>query len=185
MEDIKLVRKLVKLQILCMRYVERHTSLKCRTQRDIDRIITSNKLTCTYGEAIENLYNNIKKYCKNNSYLMEEVLKLKSNIDNSNIKEYRFGLQPQKKFTEKEKELDYEMLKRMLYMTGEMVGIKDVIEYLDGAATESAVKQACQQERLLNTKKVGKSWIVHIPECMSYWNIPDVDEKHLYKDYVY
>ena len=75
------------------------------------------------------------------------------------------------------------MLKRKFFMINEMVGIKELCSIL--GLTESAVKQACQQERLLNTKKIGKNWMVHIPECRAYWNIPDEDEKHLYKDYIY
>ena len=183
MEHLDIIRLLVKLQILCVRYVERHTNLRCNTHKDMDRIIMNNKLTCTYGEAVENLYNNIIKYCKENSYMTEEVLKLKDSINNSNIKELRFGLEPQKKFTEEERHLDYEMLKRKFFMINEMVGIKELCSIL--GLTESAVKQACQQERLLNTKKIGKNWMVHIPECRAYWNIPDEDEKHLYKDYIY
>ena len=70
-------------------------------------------------------------------------------------------------------------------MTNCMVKIKDAIKELNNKVTETAIKQACQQERLLNTKKVGKTWMVHIPECRAYWNIPDVEEKHLYKDYIY
>lgn len=185
MENINLVRRLTKLHILCMRYVERNTSLKCKTFRDMDRIITGNKLTCTYGEAVENLQDNIKKYCNNSSYLTEEILRLKKDIENSNIRDLRFGVEPQRKFTKEEKELDDEMLKRKFFMTNCMVKIKDLVEALDNKVTETAVKQACQQERLLNTKKIGKSWMVHIPECRAYWNIPDSEEKHLYKDYVY
>ena len=90
--------------------------------------------------------------------MTEEVLKLKESINNSNIKELRFGLEPQKKFTEEEKLLDYEMLKRKFFMINEMVGIKELCSIL--GLTESAVKQACQQERLLNTKKIGKNWMV-------------------------
>lgn len=183
MENKMLIKNLVKLQILCVRWVERHTSLLCKTHRDIDRIITANKLTCTYGVAAENLYTNIKKYCSNSNYLLEEILKLKDNINNSNIKDLRFGVEPQKQFTEEEKELDTEMVKRKLFMLTEMVGIKEAAEIL--GLTETAIKQACQQERLLNTTKVGKSWLVHIPECRAYWNILDKDEKHLYKDYIY
>ena len=179
MENIELVRKLTKLQILCMRYVERNTSLRCRSFRDMDRIITKNKLTCTYREAVENLQDNIKKYCNNSSYLTEEILNLKENMNNSSIKDLRFGIEPQKKFTEEENRLDEEMLKRKFFMTNCMVKIKDAIKELNNKVTETAIKQACQQERLLNTKKVGKTWMVHIPECRAYWNIPDVEEKHL------
>ena len=185
MENIDLVRMLVKLQVLCVRYVERNTSLKCKTHRDMDRILMANKLTCTYKEAVENLYNNIKKYCANSSYLIEETLKLKDNINNSNIANLRFGVEPQKKFIEEEKQLDDEILKRKFFMINEMVGIKDLVELLENKVTETAVKQACQQERLLNTRKIGKSWMVHIPECRAYWNIPDTNENHLYKDWVY
>ncbi|MDU7085933.1 MAG: hypothetical protein E6344_19790 [Clostridium sp.] len=188
MENKILIKMLVKLQVLCARYVERNTSLRCATHRDLDRIIMANKLTCTYGEAVENLINNIKKYCKENNYLMEEAIKLEGAIKESNIKNLRFGLEPKIEFTKEEKELDMEMVKRKFFMINEMVGIKEACELLtteEKELTESAVKQACQQERLLNTKKVGKTWLVHIPECRSYWNVPDMDESHLYKDWEY
>ena len=61
--------------------------------------------------------------------------------------------------------------------------IKYIVENL--GLTESAVKQACQQQRILNTKKIGKSWIVHIPECRAYWNIQDTDNSHLYQNWEY
>jgi hypothetical protein len=148
----------------------------------MDRVLTNNKLTCTYHQAVENLKSNIKMYCKSD-YLLESVLKLEAEIEDSNISNLRFGLEPQKKFSDLEKELDTEMLKRKLFMITEMVGIKDAAEML--GLTETAIKQACQQERLLNTKKISKLWLVHIPECKEYWNIKDEDEKDLYKDYVY
>ena len=68
-------------------------------------------------------------------------------------------------------------------MENGFVGIKDIAKYL--GLTESAVKQACQQNRLLNTRKIGKTWLVHIPECRAYWGIPDTDVTHLYKDWEY
>lgn len=66
-----------------------------------------------------------------------------------------------------------------------MVSIKDVVGIFNNVVTESAVKQACQQERLLNTKKIGKTWIVNIEECRAYWNIPDTENSHLYNDWIY
>lgn len=182
MESKLLIKEMVKLQILCVRWVERNTNLQCATFGDIDRILKGGKYTITYNEAMKNLKTNIDKYCKNN-YLMESALKLEYDIKQSEISTLRFGLEPQRKFTELESELDTEILKRTLFMTTEMVGIKYIVENL--GLTEGAVKQACQQERLLNTKKMGKNWMVHIPECRSYWNIPDTDSKHLYKDWKY
>ena len=42
-----------------------------------------------------------------------------------------------------------------------------------------------QQERLLNTEKIGRDWRVHLPECRAYWNIPYTDEKDIYYDLKY
>lgn len=185
MENNEMVKLLAKLQVLCMRYVERNTQLRCYTMRDMERIITANKLTCNYGDAVDNLYDNIKKYCGSCSYLMDNALQLKEAMHNSDMKNMRFGIEPVKKFTEQEKELDSELIKNQLFYTGEMVGIKDIVKILGNVVTESAVKQACQQERLLNTKKLSHSWIVHIEECRAYWNVPDTDDSHLYKNWIY
>lgn len=178
----EIVKELVKLQILCVRWVERNTSLKCFTFGDMDRILKAGKSTVTYKEAVENLKMNIERHCKSD-YLLTSILQLGQSIEKSEISGLRFGIEPQKKFTEIEKELDIEILKRTLYMTSGMVSIKRIGEIL--GLTEGAVKQACQQERLLNTQKVGKTWLVHIEECRAYWNIPDTDESHMYKDWVY
>lgn len=183
MENKEIVKQLVKLQILCMRWVERNTNLKCSTHRDMDRILTSNKLTCTYGDAVQNLKDNIIRFCGESSYLLEKVAKLQEEITESSIKDLRFGLEPQKNFTQEEKELDNYKLQRTFFMINEMVGIKFIVDAL--GLTESQVKQACQQERLLNTKKIGRNWMVHIPECRAYWNMQDTEEGHLYKDWEY
>lgn len=182
MNEKEMVKQLVKLQILTIRWIERNTNLKCSTHRDMDRVLTANKLTCTYSQAVYNLKSNIKKY-SNNSYLNEEIIKLEKAIMESNLKDLRFGVEPQKKFTKKEHELDTYKLQVTFFMINEMVGIKYIVENLGIA--ETTVKQACQQERLLNTKKIGKNWMVHIPECRAYWNIPDTCENNLYKDWIY
>ena len=119
--EAKLVKKLAKLNILCVRYVERHTNLRCPTWRDVNRVITANKLTCKYGDAVNNLYKNIMKLCKNSEYLTGEIIKLKEEIEQSNIKELRFGVLPQKKFTERESELDEGLIKCQFYYNSEMV----------------------------------------------------------------
>ena len=140
------------------------------------------KRTVTYGEAVHNLKMNIEKHCKND-YLIESVSKLKEDIANSDICDLKFGVEPKGGFSKLENMLDTEGLNRRFFMLNEMVGIKYIVENL--GLTDSAVKQACQQERLLNTKKIGNNWMVHIPECRAYWNIPDTEEGGLYKDWVY
>lgn len=63
----------------------------------------------------------------------------------------RFGLEPQRKFTEEEKELDAHKMSWYFFMLNEMVSIKDAAEILK--IDHDTIKQAAQQERLLNTKK--------------------------------
>lgn len=183
MKNKELVKELVKLQILCVRWVERNTNLSCSTQRDMDSVLTKNKFTCTYAEGVMNLKNNIEEYCKESKYLLENVVELEIKIKNSSIAKCRFGLEPQKKFTEEEKNLNEYMLKRTLFMINEMVGIKYITE--NYGLTDGAIKQACQQERLLNTKKVGKSWMVHIPEVLNYWNVTRKNKNSIYDNWEY
>ncbi len=52
-----------------------------------------------------------------------------------------------------ENELDQYVLRRTFFMITSMVTIKDASELLD--IPEITIKQACQQERLLNTEKLG------------------------------
>lgn len=181
----KLVQQLSKLNILCMRYVERHTSLRCITWRDVNRIIMGGKLTCNYNDGVNNLYKNIMKFCKNSKYLTEEITKLKGEIEQSSIKNLRFGLEPQKRFTQLEDELNRVLINSQFYYNTEMVEIKDMVNILNNKVTESAIKQACQQERLLNTRKVGATWLVNIPECRAYWNVPNTDESYVFYKFTY
>lgn len=170
MENKKLIKEMAKLQVLCVRWIERNSKIEFETYGDLDRILLEGKFTVTYKEGVKNLKKNIENFCKNN-YLLEAVSKLEEDINNSEISSLRFGLEPRIKFTDLEKELDMEMLRRKLYMINKMASIKFVAEHL--RITESAIKQACQQERLLNTRKVSNTWEVHIPECIKYWNLEE------------
>lgn len=173
MTNMEIVKKMAKLNILCARYSERHNIIRCKTWRDIDRLITGNKLTIKYKDAADVLYNNISKICGANEYLVKSALELKVEIYNSDIKDLRLGLEPQRKFTDEENKLDQELIRQKFFYNSEMLEIKEAVEILNGTVTESAIKQACQQERLLNTQKIGKTWLVSGPECRAYWNIPD------------
>ena len=113
MNNKELVIKLADLQIELVEYVEKHTNLRCLTQRDFHRILTNNKLTCTYGLATKNLYNNVVEFASSNLELLNEVEKLKSEVENSSIKDLRFGF-PQKNITEEERELHTLMLRHQL-----------------------------------------------------------------------
>lgn len=165
-EDI--VKRLVELQVYTMRWVERNTELRCFDSRGMERLITKNKLTCTYLYAAETLVETIKTYCKSD-YLLEEAIKLLDIVKISDIREHRFGYNPQNRFNEEEDRLDNIKTIKAIQMIGYLNSIKDVAKELK--LPESRIKQACQQERLLNTKKVGKTWLVDKKECEKYWNL--------------
>lgn len=170
MSNEDLVYRLVKLRHLFVLEVERNTDLVCKTYRDLDRIFMKQHLCISYGKAIENLIGCITRFYPT-SMFKEEALSLKDDILNSPIRDLRFGLRPQRRFTEEELALDNYLLRCTLFLQCSMTEIKVIAEKL--GLTVGQIKQACQQERLLNTKKVGGSWEVSINECRKYWNIPE------------
>ena len=82
MTNMEIVKKMAKLNILCARYSERHNIIKCKTWRDIDRLITGNKMTIKYKDAADVLCTNISKMCGANEYLVKSALELKVEIYN-------------------------------------------------------------------------------------------------------
>lgn len=170
MSNEDLVYRLVKLRHLWVCEVERNSDLVCKTYRDLDIIFMNRHLCTTYGKAIENLIEWMNKIYPN-SIFKEEALSLREDILNSPIRDLRFGLEPQRRYTKDESELDNYLLRCTLFLHCAMKEIKIVAEQL--GLTVGQIKQACQQERLLNTKKVGATWEVNIHECRKYWNIAE------------
>jgi hypothetical protein len=118
MSNKELVIKLVDLEFSLVNYIEEHKKLKFKSHRDVNRIITANKLCCTYGFAVQYLYRVavkfIPKYVRNTELLLDEITKLKDEVENKELKDLRFGLQPKYKFSEEETELNTLMLRHQL-----------------------------------------------------------------------
>lgn len=176
---MELVERLMKLNILYIREMERRGIIKIKNMGQLTEPLGVHSQNLTIVKATNYLKNKIDKD-SNIAYLKDEISELQEEINNSSIKNYKFW---NGKFSKEENKLDNLVMKRLFFMETSFAGIKQAEEYT--GVTESTIKQACQQERLLNTKKLGKSWLVHLPEVRAYWNIPDVDEKHLYKDWEY
>lgn len=178
----RIVCDLAKAHILLIRYVERNTTLRVMTMRDMERVLQGGSLTCTYGKAIANLKQHAYKLVENET-LLSLIVDLEKEINENDIRDLRFGIQPHKPFSSIENELDNLLLRRQLYMTNEMMPISVVAEKL--GIKDTTIKQAAQQERLLNTQKLGKTWLVHLPECEAYWNKNCHKEGNLYLKYIY
>ena len=120
MEEMKkLVGDLAILNVGLIKEVEEKTRLRVHTYRDVDRIIMNGKMTITYGESIKILEENIRKYKGSNS-LFKRAITLKEKILDSPIKDLRFGLEPQKRFTKTEHELDRLFTVKQLEELGKM-----------------------------------------------------------------
>ncbi len=176
---MKLVEKLMKLNILYIREMERRRIIKIKNMGQLTEPLGIHSQNLTILKATNYLKNKIDKG-SNIKYLKDEISKLQEQILNSKIKDYKFW---NGNLNEEENKLDDLVIKRLFFMETGFVGITQAEEYT--GITGSAIKQACQQERLLNTKKLGKSWLVHLPEIRAYWNVPDKDEKSLSKDWEY
>ena len=184
-ENEKMVRKLAKLQFLYIRWMERHVFRNMfRSYGKANEVINpkiGNMVIEKYKDGVEHLRKLAERNCKNED-IVNAIKELEKDIKKSEIAELRFGLN-NGTFTDKEVKLDNLLLRSQLFMNGNMVGIKYIVENF--GLSESTVKQACQQERLLNTRKVGNNWMVHIPEVKAYWEIPDNDEDNLYYGWKY
>ncbi|APR02742.1 hypothetical protein CLQ_13423 (plasmid) [Clostridium botulinum Af84] len=176
----RIIADLVRLQFIVIRYVERNTNIKYITHRDLENVLTGGRPTLTYSKAVNNLLKHAKMRIRNNEDIINDIVELKDKIDNSEIKELHFGMET---YSHLEYELDQYVFRRTFFMITSMVTIKYASELLD--IPEITIKQACQQERLLNTEKIGRGWRVHLPECRAYWNIPYTDEKDIYYDLKY
>ncbi|APH23539.1 hypothetical protein [Clostridium botulinum] len=177
--DMELVEKLMKLNILYIREMERRGIIKVKNMGQLTEPLGVHSQNLTVLKATNYLKNKIDKN-SNIVYLKDEINKLQEQICNSKIKDYKFW---NGNFNEEENKLDDSVIKRLFFMETGFVGTTQAQEYT--GITVSAIKQACQREKLLNTKKLGKTWLVHLPEVRAYWNVPDKDEKSLYKDWKY
>lgn len=176
---MELIEKLMKLNILYIREMARNKYIKLQNMGQLTEPIGSHSPGITVLKAANCLKIKIERNSKI-QYIKEEMEQLYTEIEKSDIKDCKFI---NNCITDKEKQLDDIATKRLFFMDTSFVGLKDAEEIL--GISESALKQACQQERLLNTKKLSRNWMVHIPECRAYWNIPDMNEKNLYKNWEY
>lgn len=177
---MELVERLMKLNILYVREMERRGIIKLKNMGQLTEPIGVHMQSLTTIKATNYLKIKIDRD-SNIQYLKDEIAKLKEEIENSKIRNYKFW--NGENLTEEEDKMDDLAMKRLFYMETNFVGIKQAEEFT--GITEYALKQACQQERLLNIKKLGRTWLVHLPEVRAYWNISDTDKNHLYKDWEY
>lgn len=177
-KEIELVKRLVELQTLCARTIERNTEYKFYTKKDVDSILTLGKESVTLKEASKNLSAVIDNYSPNSKDLVLDCIRLESSMRDSEIADSKIGSDPEYNFSEIENEIRTVMLEQYIYMNTGLVSIREASETL--GLSEPMVKNACQQQQLLNTTKIGIAWVVHLPECIKKFKKGDL---HHYKSF--
>lgn len=162
MDKMQVVKELVTLQILYIRWMERNTEVRYETHGKVQEVLYRGCDFANASEAIKNLKRNIFERT-HSAALKERVEKLEKNSHN----DFKIGVDRKNSFSEEERELNYKMMQFYIELLNGMLTIKDASNILN--IPESTIKQACQQERIMNTQKIGKTWVVNIEECKTYW----------------
>lgn len=157
------IEKLIKLNVLYIREMERRQILKINSYYEYWNILINNSSNYTIYEASQNLENNIFENSRI-KYLKDQIQLLKYKTNDPSISNLRLAGD---NLTEQELILQNVALRNMIYMN-DLVSISEASERIN--RTTVAIKQACQQQRLLNTKIINnKTWFVHVGECEKYW----------------
>lgn len=172
-----LLEEISYIQIGIARLLELNGLGKFNSFKDINKLFIRNKENVTYEEGIENLIKSsykvtldTKKYKK----LIYKIEKLERNIKSSDIKNFRFGYDKEGDFSFLEKEINNAFLVEIINKIGFLVSIKEAAETTK--INENTIKKACQNNELLNKRKVGKTWIVDCNEIKKHWENNNIEK---------
>ncbi|MCI7442358.1 MAG: helix-turn-helix domain-containing protein [Clostridium sp.] len=172
-----LLEEISYIQIGIARLLELNGLGKFNSFKDINKLFIRNKENVTYEEGIENLIKSsykvtldTKKYKK----LIYKIEELERNIKNSDIKNFRFGYDKEGDFSFLEKEINNAFLVEIINKIGFLVSIKEAAETTK--INENTIKKACQNNELLNKRKVGKTWLVDCNEIKKHWENNNIEK---------
>lgn len=133
-EQIRVVKMLVQLQFLYIRYIERIEN-KCKSPKEIDNILLNESILITYKEAFNNLKNAMLKNC-NNVHLNKRLNDIENGIVVNDLEKLRFGKENENyKFKEIECILCKEMRQEIEHMMQNMISISKASKLLDISKT--------------------------------------------------
>lgn len=171
MDNKKAIMKLVKLQTLLIRYIERYNNKKFVTAREIESLLSNDKFVFTYEEAINNLILYADEYhC---DIIEDELLQLNYIISEGPLKQLNTGvLEGDVKYTELEHQLNsFRLTQTITSLNSCCYTITEATNIIRWKIKDTTMKKACQNGILLNTKKVSSLWLVDIQEVREHWNV--------------
>ncbi len=165
----ELVKEMVSCNTFLVRNIEANTNLKFPTYGKTEEIMTKTKKNTTYKDAANNILEVATKHCKND-LLLNRITEMRKNILLSDISDIRLISHWN---TRAQSELESDLSKVMTDTVIELnVGMYSLVEASEivGINNET-IKQACQDGRLFNVRKVGRGWQVNLNEIKEYWKI--------------
>jgi excisionase family DNA binding protein len=166
-----LATEMIKCNMYLVRYLEINTSLKFTNYGKIEDIMTMKKQNITHRDAANNILEMANKLCKN-ELLLNRIKEMRKDVLLSDIADVKLiSHWNPKAENELESELADVETKTLLQLNIGMLSVTEASE-LTGIKNNT-IKQACQQGRLFNIKKVGKGWQVNIDEVKEYWDVKE------------
>lgn len=161
-EEDYLVQEFAKIHVLLFKTLSR-SGVVYEDYLNLDDIIVNEDKLKTYKNVLS-YYKIINK----NKDIDKMILNLESRY--VSIENLRFNL-IDKNLSKREYRLNAIFYKEIVTIIRNDISIR-IAAKLTGI-TETTIKQACQQERLLNTYKISNNWIVNLKEVKEYWSCKD------------
>lgn len=161
----ELIYKYAKLYMALYRLIQKRSYSTVLYVEDFNEFLYDNKDIISFEEAAENL----KKYINTLSFndkLTKDSSELLTMIKSSEYKDYRITYKLN--ILSKEELIFMAILQHYLFILNiNMIDIKNCSKLFN--ISVSGIKQACQQNRLSNSIKIGGNWLVCIDDCKDYW----------------
>ena len=163
MED--LIYKFAKLYMALYRLLQKRNYSIFLYVEDFNEFLYDNKDIISFEEAGENLNRYISTLSFNDK-LIKDASELLTMIKSSDYKDYRITYKLN--LLNKDELIFMAILRNYLFLLNiSMIDSKQCSKLFN--VSKSGIKQACQQNRLSNSIKVGGNWLISIYECKDYW----------------
>ncbi|MGV2685418.1 hypothetical protein GNF82_13600 [Clostridium perfringens] len=166
--DLNLIENFARLHVYYIRERSLLYNEVFNSTVDIERIVFGDNVSRTYEAGIQDLVTKVWDGSKNKRLILLAD-NLHGGLYKSSIQDLRFCSLHSEDITEEEKILNMFRTKLLITLLIDSITIKQAAEKT--GVSESAIKQACQQDRLLNKRKVGTTWLVSETEVREYWEV--------------
>lgn len=158
----ELIRKFAKIHVCLFKTISRKGIDYMEIKNMISSVTINVVPPITYKEAL----NKYKEF-NTNETISKMIAELEAEIEP--IANLRFSAMTFDDFTNEEYKAEAMFFKSIEEVIRNDISIK-IASQVTGIS-ETALKQACQQGRLINSYKIASNWIVNLNEVIDYWGL--------------